>query len=83
MFKTTLKEIERLAWVQGREQFKEFLKEHDLTPIKVKLMAYSACEEGIGAYLAAFMLSNGLVVWVNTENRSSWNACIWNSDFGL
>ena len=83
MIKTTLKEIKRNSSLQGRAEFKRFLKENELKPVKVELIAYSVSAYGVGAYLAAFTLSNGLVVKVNTESRSSWNYCIENSDFGL
>lgn len=83
MIKTTLKEIKRNSSIQGRAEFKEFLKKNDLKPVKVDLVAYSQSVYGLGAYLAAFTLDNGLVVKVNTGNRSSWNYSIRNSDFGL
>ena len=83
MIKTTLKEIKRNSSLQGKEEFKEFLKKNDLKPVKVDLIAYSVSVYGLGAYLAAFTLNNGLTVNVNTGNRSSWNYSIRNSDFGL
>ena len=83
MIKTTLKEIKRVALIQGREEFKEFLKKHNLKPVRVDLVAYSESAYGLGAYLAEFTLNNDLVVSVNTGNRSSWNYSIQNSDFGL
>ena len=83
MIKTTLKEIKRNSSIEGRAEFKEFLKKNNLKPVKVDLVAYSVSIYGLGAYLAAFTLNNGLVVKVNTGNRSSWNYSIRNSDFGL
>lgn len=83
MIKTTLKEIKKNSSIQGRAEFKEFLKEKDLKPVKVHLVAYSESIYGLGAYLAAFTLDNGLVVNVNTGSRSSWNYSIENDDFGL
>ena len=83
MIKTTLKEIKRVALIQGREEFKRFLKENDLKPVRVDLVAYSESVYGTGAYLALFTLDNGLTVNVNTGNRSSWNYSIQNKDFGL
>ncbi len=83
MIKTTLKEIKRNSSIEGRAEFKEFLKKNNLKPVKVDLIAYSVSIYGLGAYLAAFTLNNGLVVKVNTGNRSSWNYSIRNSDFGL
>lgn len=83
MIKTTLKEIKKAARFQGRAEFKEFLKKNDLKPVKVDLIAYSVSVYGLGAYLAAFTLDNGLTVNVNTGNRSSWNYSVRNSDFGL
>ena len=83
MIKTTLKEIKRNSSLQGRAEFKRFLKENELKPVKVELIAYSVSAYGVGAYLAAFTLSNGSIVKVNTGNRSSWNYCIENDDFGL
>lgn len=83
MIKTTLKEIKKAASIQGRAEFKEFLKKNDLKPVKVDLIAYSVSIYGLGAYLAAFTLNNGLTVNVNTGNRSSWNYSVRNSDFGL
>ena len=83
MIKTTLKEIKRNSSLQGRAEFKRFLKENELKPVKVELVAYSVSVYGLGAYLAAFTLDNGLIVKVNTESRSSWNYCIENDDFGL
>ena len=83
MIKTTLKEIKRVALIQGREEFKEFLKKHDLKPVRVYLVAYSESVYGTGAYLALFTLDNGLTVNVNTGYRSSWNYSILNSDYGL
>lgn len=83
MIKTTLKEIKKAASIQGRAEFKEYLKKNDLKPVKVDLIAYSVSVYGLGAYLAAFTLNNGLVVKVNTGNRSSWNYSVRNSDFGL
>ena len=83
MIKTTLKEIKRNSSIEGRAEFKEFLKKNDLKPVKVELLAYSESIYGLGAYLAAFTLDNGLTVNVNTGNRSSWNYSIKNSDFGL
>ena len=83
MVKTTLKEIKKAARFQGRDEFKKFLKKNDLKPVKVDLIAYSVSVYGLGAYLAAFTLNNGLTVNVNTGNRSSWNYSIKNSDFGL
>lgn len=83
MIKTTLKEIKRASSLQGRSEFKEFLKDKDLKPVKVDLVAYSQSVYGLGAYLAMFTLDNGLIVNVNTGNRSSWNYSIENSDFGL
>lgn len=83
MIKTTAKEIKRSASIHGREEFKEFLKKNDLKPVKVDIIAYSVSVYGLGAYLAAFTLNNGLVVYVNTGSRSSWNYSIRNTDFGL
>ncbi len=83
MIKTTLKEIKRVALLQGREEFKEFLKRHNLKPVRVDLVAYSQSVYGTGAYLALFTLDNGLTVNVNTGYRSSWNYSIQNRDFGL
>ncbi len=83
MIKTTLKEIKRVSHFQGRKEFKEFLAKNGLQPVKVELVAYSASIYGIGAYLALFTLNNGLVVKVNTTNRSSWNYSVRNRDFGL
>lgn len=83
MIKTTLKEIKRNSSIEGRAEFKEFLKKNDLKPVKVELLAYSESIYGLGAYLAAFTLDNGLTVNVNTGNRSSWNYSVRNSDFGL
>ena len=83
MIKTTLKEIKRVALLQGREEFKEFLKKHNLKPVRVDLVAYSESVYGTGAYLALFTLDNGLTVNVNTGYRSSWNYSIQNKDFGL
>jgi hypothetical protein len=83
MIKTTLKEIKRNSSIEGRAEFKEFLKKNDLKPVKVDLIAYSVSVYGLGAYLAMFTLNNGLVVKVNTGNRSSWNYSVRNSDFGL
>lgn len=83
MIKTTLKEIKRNSSIEGRAEFKEYLKKNDLKPVKVELLAYSESIYGLGAYLAAFTLDNGLVVKVNTGNRSSWNYSVRNSDFGL
>ena len=83
MIKTTLKEIKRNSSIEGRAEFKEFLKKNDLKPVKVELLAYSESIYGLGAYLAAFTLNNGLVINVNTGNRSSWNYSVRNSDFGL
>ena len=83
MIKTTLKEIKKAASIQGRSEFKKFLKENNLKPVKVDLIAYSESIYGLGAYLAAFTLNNGLVIKVNTGNRSSWNYSVRNSDFGL
>ena len=83
MIKTTLKEIKRVSHFQGKTEFKEFLNKKSLKPVKVELMAYSMSVYGVGAYLAVFTLNNGLVVKVNTGNRSSWNYSIKNDDFGL
>ena len=83
MIKTTLKEIKRNTSIEGRTEFKEFLKKNDLKPVSVDLIAYSESIYGLGAYLAAFTLNNGLVVKVNTGSRSSWNYSVRNSDFGL
>ena len=83
MIKTTLKEIKKASSLQGRSEFKEFLKKNELKPVKVELVAYSESVYGLGAYLAVFTLDNGLVVKVNTGSRSSWNYSIRNSDFGL
>ena len=83
MIKTTLKEIKRVALIQGREEFKRFLNKHNLKPVRVDLVAYSESVYGTGAYLALFTLDNGLTVNVNTGNRSSWNYSIQNRDFGL
>lgn len=83
MVKTTLKEIKKAARFQGREEFKKFLDDNGLQPVKVDLVAYSVSAYGLGAYLALFTLDNGLTVNVNTGNRSSWNYSVQNSDFGL
>lgn len=83
MIKTTLKEIKKAAGFQGRAEFKKFLNDNGLKPVKVDLVAYSVSVYGLGAYLAMFTLDNGLIVNVNTGNRSSWNYCIENNDFGL
>jgi hypothetical protein len=83
MIKTTLKEIKKAARFQGRAEFKKFLDDNGLKPVKVDLVAYSISVYGLGAYLAAFTLDNGLTVNVNTGNRSSWNYSVQNSDFGL
>ncbi len=83
MVKTTLKEIKKAARFQGRKEFKRFLIDNDLKPVKVDLVAYSESVYGTGAYLALFTLDNGLTVNVNTGNRSSWNYSIQNRDFGL
>ena len=83
MVKTTLKEIKKNAGINGREEFKKFLNDRELKPVKVDLIAYSVSAYGLGAYLAAFTLDNGLIVNVNTGNRSSWNYSIKNNDFGL
>ena len=83
MIKTTLKEIERNANIKGREAFKKYLKDNDVKPLKVELIAYSESVYGLGSYLALFTLSNGLTLKVATGNRSSWNYSIQNSDFGL
>ena len=83
MIKTTLKEIKRNSRFEGRTEFKGFLKENELKPVKVELIAYSVSVYGLGAYLAAFTLDNGSIVKVNTGNRSSWNYCIENDNFGL
>ena len=40
--------------------FKEFLKENDLKPVKVDLIAYSQSVYGLGSYLAMFTLNNGI-----------------------
>jgi hypothetical protein len=83
MIKTTLKEIKKAARFQGRAEFKKFLDDNGLKPVKVDLVAYSISVYGLGAYLAAFTLDNGLTVNVNAGNRSSWNYSVQNSDFGL
>ena len=83
MIKTTLKEIKRSSSIQGKEDFKRFLNQYDLKPVKVDIIAYSVSVYGLGSYLAMFTLNNGLVVKVNTGSRSSWNYSIQNSDFGL
>ena len=83
MIKTTLKEIKRVALLQGKEEFQEFLKKHNLKPVRVDLVAYSVSAYGLGAYLALFTLDNGLAVNVNTGYRSSWNYSILNSYYGL
>lgn len=83
MIKTTLKEIKKASNFNSKEEFKRFLTENDLKPVKVDLVAYSESVYGLGAYLASFTLNNGLVVKVNTGNRSSWNYSIKNNDFGL
>lgn len=83
MIKTTLKEIKKASNFNGREEFKRFLKENNLKPVKVNLLAYSESIYGLGSYLASFTLNNGLVVNVNTGNRASWNYSVANSDFGL
>ncbi len=83
MIKTTLKEIKKASSLQGKAEFKRFLNDNDLKPVKVNLLAYSQSIYGLGAYLAMFTLDNGLVVNVNTGNRSSWNYSIKNKDFGL
>ena len=83
MVKTTLKEIKKASRFEGKEEFKAFLNDNDLKPVKVELIAYSESVYGLGAYLAAFTLNNGLVVKVNTGNRSSWNYSVKNDDFGL
>lgn len=83
MIKTTLKEIKKASRFEGRTEFKRFLNENDLKPVKVELLAYSQSVYGLGAYLAAFTLNNGLVVNVNTGNRTAWNYSIENNDFGL
>ena len=69
MIKTTLKEIKKASSIQGRAEFTEFFKKNDLKPVKVELLAYSESIYGLGAYLAAFTLKNGLVINVNTGNR--------------
>ena len=83
MIKTTLKEIKKVAHFEGRNEFKEFLSVKGLKPVSVELVAYSLSVYGLGAYLAVFTLNNGLVVKVNTGNRSSWNYSIKNDDYGL
>ena len=83
MIKTTLKEIKRVSHFEGKNEFKEFLSVKGLKPVKVELVAYSLSVYGLGAYLAVFTLNNGLVVKVNTGNRSSWNYSVQNDDFGL
>lgn len=83
MVKTTLKEIKKASSIQGRAEFKKFLDKNGLKPVKVNLVAYSVSVYGLGAYLAMFTLDNGLVVNVNTGNRSSWNYSVNNNDFGL
>ena len=40
MIKTTLKEIKKASNFNGREEFKRFLKENNLKPVKVDLLAY-------------------------------------------
>ncbi len=83
MVKTTLKEIKKASNFNGRDEFKKFLLENDLKPVKVDLIAYSVSVYGLGAYLAMFTLDDGRIVKVNTGNRASWNYSIRNSDFGL
>lgn len=83
MVKTTLQEIKKAAGFQGRAEFKRFLDDNGFKPVRVDLVAYSVSVYGLGAYLAMFTLSNGLVIKVNTGNRSSWNYSIKNNDFGL
>ena len=83
MIKTTLKEIKRVSHFEGKNEFQEFLSIKNLKPVKVELVAYSMSVYGLGAYLAVFTLNNGLVVKVNTGNRSSWNYSINNDDYGL
>ena len=83
MIKTTLKEIKRVSHFEGKTEFKQFLNDKGFKPVRVDLIAYSMSTYGVGAYLAAFTLNNGLVVKVNTGNRSSWNYSVKNDDFGL
>ena len=83
MIKTTLKEIKRNSGFQGKEEFKKFLNDSNLKPVRVDLVAYSQSVYGLGSYLAMFTLDNGLIVNVNTGSRSSWNYSINNKDFGL
>ena len=52
-------------------------------PLSVEKVAYSESIYGLGAYLVYFKLSNGQMVKVATESRSSWNYSITNNDFGL
>lgn len=83
MIKTTLKKIKEASNFNGRDEFKKFLDDNGLKPVRVSLIAYSESVYGTGAYLALFTLDNGLTVNVNTGNRSSWNYSIQNRDFGL
>ena len=46
MIKTTLKEIKRNASIHGREEFKKFLSDNDLKPVKVDIIAYSVSDYG-------------------------------------
>lgn len=83
MIKTTLKEIKANSNLQGRDEFKNFLKKNGLKPVKVRLIAYSESIYGLGAYLAEFTLDDDSVIYVNTGNRSQWNYGVVNGDFGL
>ena len=83
MIKTTLQEIKKNSSIEGREAFKKYLKDNNVKPLKVELIAFSQSVYGLGSYLAAFTLSNNTTIKVATGNRTSWNYCIENNDFGL
>lgn len=83
MIKTTYKEIERVSKIHGKSEFKRFLKENNLKPVNVDLIAYCEDQYGIKSYLAYFTLNNGMTVKVNTGNNSHWKYTINYDDYGL
>ena len=85
MIKTTLKEIKKNAMIHGREELKKYLNKYDLSVETVELVAYSWSikKRVVGSYLAIFTLSNNERIKVATDNRTSWNYTIEDSDFGL
>ena len=71
MIKSTMKELERAAQFNNKEELIKFLRDNNLKVVRYERIAYAVGIYGLNGYLVYYTLSNGSTVKAFT-GRSTW-----------